>query len=267
MPAIQQSREVLRFSSSSVQLWSLGIGSRFYLAVLCSNQGLLVLPLYGLSYVASCLWYNEIAQQAFTVLECNTQDDNKAKPQQMQTSQRKVNQSASGIDGMLVSAGEQTYSILMLLIFYFEVRAATAVPYIGNFLMFPLRSWLYAYYFFDYAWGYAKWSLEKRLMFFETNWAFFAGFGSPCVIATLPLTGLVQDGVLAFLFPLFVLVAFGSHPEKVVAAYSSSQTQMPRIPVFYVTSILMNKLFLTSKMAYEGFRRVTHYIQELYKSL
>ncbi|KAI5056958.1 hypothetical protein GOP47_0028776 [Adiantum capillus-veneris] len=185
----------------------------------------------------------------------------------MQTSQRKGNQSARGIDGMLFSAGEQTYSVLMLLIFYFEVRAATAVPYIGKFLMFPLRSWLYAYYFFDYAWGYAKWSLEERLMFFETNWAFFAGFGSPCVIATLPLTGLVQDGVLAFLFPLFVFVAFGSHPEKVVAAYSSLQTQMPRIPVFYVTSILMNKLFLISKMAYEGFWRVTHYIQELYRSV
>ncbi|MCO5612363.1 hypothetical protein L7F22_066630 [Adiantum nelumboides] len=227
-----------------------------------SQLGLLVLPLYGLSYVASCIWYNEIARNAFTVLEGNTYDDNKANPQQMQTSQRKGNESASGLDGMLFSAGEQTYSVLMLLIFYFEVRAATAVPYLGKFLMFPLRSWLYAYYFFDYAWGYAKWSLEKRLMFFETNWAFFAGFGSPCVLATLPLTGLVQDGVLAFLFPLFVLVAFGSHPEKLVAAYNVPQSQMPRIPIFYLTSVLMNKLFLTSKMAYELFGRVTHIKQE-----
>ncbi|MCO5602654.1 hypothetical protein L7F22_056789 [Adiantum nelumboides] len=231
-----------------------------YLLYLC--QGLLVLPLYGLSYVASCIWYNEIARNAFIVLEGNTYDDNKANPQQMQTSQRKGNQSASGLDGMLFSAGEQTYSVLMLLIFYFEVRAATAVPYLGKFLLFPLRSWLYAYYFFDYAWGYAKWSLEKRLMFFETNWAFFAGFGSPCVLATLPLTGLVQDGVLAFLFPLFVLVAFGSHPEKVVAGYSVPKSQMPRIPIFYLISVLMNKLFLTSKMAYELFGRVTHTKQE-----
>lgn len=29
----------------------------------------------------------------------------------------------------------------------------------------------------SYKWGLRRWSLEKRLFFFETNWAFFAGFG------------------------------------------------------------------------------------------
>eukprot|EP00250_Pteridium_aquilinum_P005594 c15666_g1_i1 orf=267-1220(-) len=229
-----------------------------FLLYLC--HGLLVLPLYILSYVASCLWYGEIAQQASTVLELNSHVNAKEKQQQMQTTQHRGSQSNSGLDGMLFSVGEQTYSVLMLIIFYYEVRAANCVPYISNLLMIPLRSWLYAYYFFDYAWGYAEWSLERRLTFFETNWAFFAGFGSPCLLATFSLSGLVQEGVLALLFPLFVLVAFGSHPEKVIAAYNvgeNSPAQLPRVPVFYLTSVLMNKLFSAFERAYRWFRRTT----------
>lgn len=216
-------------------------------------HGLLVLPLYGLSYVASCLWYGEIAQQAFTVLEHNNYVDAKEK---QRTNQHRGSQGSSGFDGMLFSVGEQTYSFLMLIIFYYEVRAANYLPYIGKILVIPLRSWLYAYYFFDYTWGFAKWSLEKRLTFFETNWAFFAGFGSPCVLATFSLSGLVQEGVLAFLFPLFVLVAFGSHPGKVIAAYNVEevpQLQLPRVPIFYLNSVVMNKLFSAFERAYGWF--------------
>ncbi|KAH7290921.1 hypothetical protein KP509_30G069300 [Ceratopteris richardii] len=224
-----------------------------FLLYLC--QGLLVFPLYVLSYVASCIWYAEIAQQAFSVLEYSSHEDKKEHAQLTYAIQEMGNQTNSGLDGILFSAGEQAYSILMLLIFYCEVRVASSIPYIGNIVMFPLRSWLYAFYFFDYAWSYGKWSLQKRLLFFETNWAFFAGFGCPCVIATLPLYGLVQDGVLAFLFPLFVLVAFGSQQEQVVAANNNIQPQLPRVPMFYLTSILMNKLFAAFKMTYGWFQK------------
>lgn len=219
-------------------------------------HGLLVLPLYGLSYVASCLWYGEIAQQAFTVLEHNSFADAN---RQMQTEQRQ-SQGSSRLEGMLFSVGEQTYSFLMLIIFYYEVRAANYVPYIGRILMIPLRSWLYAYYFFDYKWGFAKWSLEKRLTFFETNWAFFAGFGSPCVFATSSLSGLVQEGVLAFLFPLFVLVAFGSYPERLIATYTEGEDprpHLPRVPIFHPTSVLVNKLFSTFEKAHRWFQKMT----------
>lgn len=82
----------------------------------------------------------------------------------------------------------------------------------------------------SYKWGFGRWSLERRLLFFETNWAFFAGFGklessysldhayqvfcvifphylsftpgSPCVLATFFFSPLVSAGVMAVLFPL-----------------------------------------------------------------
>lgn len=224
-------------------------------------HGLLVLPLYGLSYVASCLWYGDIAQQAFTVLEHNRIANSKEKQQKMQTTEHRENQGISGLDGILFSAGEQTYSLLVLIIFYYEVRAADYVPYIGKILVIPLRSWLYAYYFFNYKWGYVKWSLEKRLLFFETNWAFFAGFGGPCLLATFSFSGLVQEGVLAFLFPLFVLVAFGSYPERLIAAYNvgeDSQSRLPRIPMFHPTIFVVNKLFLIFGKVNGWLRRRTH---------
>jgi hypothetical protein len=64
----------------------------------------------------------------------------------------------------------------------------------------------------SYKWGFARWSLEKRLNFFETNWAFFAGFGSPCVIATFFFSPLVSAGVMAILFPLVSL-------QQVIASF------------------------------------------------
>jgi hypothetical protein len=45
----------------------------------------------------------------------------------------------------------------------------------GAVLNVLLLSWLYAYYCFDYKWSLQGTRLPLRLMFFETNWAFFAG--------------------------------------------------------------------------------------------
>lgn len=93
---------------------------------------------------------------------------------------------------------------------YVQIFATGFVPYLGKALNFLLLSWIYAYYCFEYvvhlhffffffpltcsichydidtncAFGFAryKWNqsaidLDKRLNFFESNWAFFAGFG------------------------------------------------------------------------------------------
>jgi len=45
----------------------------------------------------------------------------------------------------------------------------------GAVLNVLLLSWLYAYYCFDYKWSLQGTRLPLRLVFFEANWAFFAG--------------------------------------------------------------------------------------------
>jgi hypothetical protein len=41
---------------------------------------------------------------------------------------------------------------------------------------------MYAYYCFEYKWNFFAVSLNERLDFFESNWAFFAGFGMLIII-------------------------------------------------------------------------------------
>ncbi|GKV32236.1 hypothetical protein SLEP1_g40853 [Rubroshorea leprosula] len=116
----------------------------------------------------------------------------------------------SGLGGVLIGIGEQVYPILLLIFFFLEVSAIGFIPFVGKALNFLLLSWMYAYYCFEYVvnmrllltffyscfyignglkalkfhhrykWNFSEVSLGNRLIFFESNWAFFAGFGN-CV--------------------------------------------------------------------------------------
>lgn len=102
------------------------------------------------------------------------------------------------------------------------VFAIGFIPYFGKAINFLLLSWMYAYYCFEYKWNHSKVSLNRRLDFFESNWPFFAGFGSPCVLAIFFFSPLVSYGVMAILYPLFVLTAAGTHLEQVVTSVRRS---------------------------------------------
>ncbi|KAG7032380.1 Protein EI24-like protein, partial [Cucurbita argyrosperma subsp. argyrosperma] len=68
--------------------------------------------------------------------------------------------------------------------------------------------------------------------------------GSPCVLAIFFFSPLVSYGVMAILFPLFVLTATGSVAEKDI--YSQRTTWkcagLGRLPIFYAANTLSMKL-------------------------
>eukprot|EP00268_Persea_americana_P059765 TRINITY_DN7379_c1_g1_i1.p1 TRINITY_DN7379_c1_g1~~TRINITY_DN7379_c1_g1_i1.p1 ORF type:complete len:142 (-),score=21.76 TRINITY_DN7379_c1_g1_i1:214-639(-) len=125
-----------------------------------------------------------------------------------------------------------------------QVYATGFIPYIGKAINFLLLSWMYAYYSFEYKWNLSELSLDKRLDFFESNWAFFAGFGSPCVLAIFFFPPLVSYGVMALLFPLFVLTATGTQEEQVIDYQRRSWRirGLQKLPIFYVADKLGLKL-------------------------
>lgn len=52
---------------------------------------------------------------------------------------------------------------------------------------------LYSLYAFEYKWCKIGWELHKRLLFIETNWAYFIGFGLPLsIITALPQSYVVR---------------------------------------------------------------------------
>ncbi|KAF6147888.1 hypothetical protein GIB67_014468 [Kingdonia uniflora] len=204
-------------------------------------------PLYVFSFVLSNIWYNDIAKYGYaamggndSVIEPSRQKDSSQNPVQLDK--------PAGLGGVMIGIGEQVYSVLLLSFFFLEVFAAGFVPYVGKTLNFLLLSWMYAYYCFEYKWNLVELGLDKRLDFFESNWAFFFGFGSPCVLAIFFCSPLVSYGVMAILFPLyydkydfqFVLTATGSKVEQVISSQRRTRrgAGLGRLPIFYAADTL-----------------------------
>lgn len=194
-------------------------------------------PLYVFSLILSGIWYNDIAKFGFAAM--GRSGPSVVEPSS--TSETLTAQSTAhterlaGLGGVMVGIGEQVYSVLLLSFFFLEVFAAGFIPYGGNVLNFLLLSWMYAYYCFEYKWNFSEVALEKRLDYFESNWAFFAGFGSPCVLAIFFFSPLVSYGVMAVLFPLFVLTATGSGAEQDISFQRRKWrgVGLGRLPIFY----------------------------------
>ncbi|XP_026382239.1 protein EI24 homolog isoform X2 [Papaver somniferum] len=189
-------------------------------------------PLYVLSILLSNIWYTDIAKNAYAAM-------GRAEPSSKKEMGDAQNKPA-GVGGFMIGFGEHVFSILLLGFFFLEVYAVGYIPYVGKMLSFLLLSWMYAYYCFEYKWSLAEVSLEKRLDFFESNWAFFAGFGSPCVLPIFFYSRLVGSGVLAILFPLFVLTATGSEADQGINCQRKKWmgVGLGRLPIFYAADIL-----------------------------
>ncbi|KAJ6711307.1 P53 INDUCED PROTEIN [Salix purpurea] len=174
-------------------------------------------PLYIFSFILSTIWYNDIAKYGFEALG--------------------KKQSRRGYDWNWRAS---VFCTSFDLLFFLEVYATGFIPYIGKALNFVLLSWMYAYYCFEYKWNLSDVALDRRLDFFESNWAFFSGFGSPCVLAIFFFSPLVSYGVMAILFPLFVLAATGSGAEQLIFSQRRKWKGMGlgRLPIFCAADTL-----------------------------
>ncbi|KAH9685299.1 protein EI24-like [Citrus sinensis] len=201
-------------------------------------------PLYVFSIVLSTLWYNDIAKYGFAAMGRSGQSSKELSRQDETLQNTEQKGRLPGLGGVMIVIGEQVYSMLLLSFFFVEVNAIGFLPYIGKGFNFLLLSWMYAYYCFEYKWNFSEVGLDKRLDFFESNWAFFAGFGSPCVLAYFFFSPLVAYGVMAILYPLFVLTATASGAEEVISSKRRSWkgAGFGRLPIFYVADALSMKV-------------------------
>ncbi|XP_048323810.1 protein EI24 homolog isoform X2 [Ziziphus jujuba] len=187
--------------------------------------------------------YNDIANYGFAAMGTSgpAKGDPLGKNESLTVKDR---DRMEGLGGVMIGIGEQVYSVLLLTFFFLEVYVTGFVPYMGKILNFLLLSWMYAYYCFEYKWNLSEVGLDRRLDFFESNWAFFAGFGSPCVLPVLFSSPLVSYGIMAILFPLFVLAATDSAAEHVI--YSRRRkwggAGLGRLPIFYAADTLSLKV-------------------------
>ncbi|XP_057494448.1 protein EI24 homolog isoform X2 [Actinidia eriantha] len=192
-------------------------------------------PLYIFSFILSNMWYNDIAKYGFLALEKHepTTIELPSKQEISSSSNATNTDKHTDLGGIMIGIAEQVYSVVLLNLFFLEVQVTGFIPYVGKTLNFLLLSWMYK-------WNLSGLSLDKRLDFFESNWAFFAGFGNPCVLAAFFFSPLVSYGVMAILFPLFVLTAAGSDADKLITSQRRKWkgAGLGRLPIFYAADYL-----------------------------
>lgn len=77
-----------------------------------------------------------------------------------------------------------------------------------------------------FRWSAKGFTLDERLTFLQTRWAYLAGFGAPLtLLSTLPfLPALAQTSLYATFYPLFLILASVSEP---VPSASGSFSNLP----------------------------------------
>ncbi|KAK4271042.1 hypothetical protein QN277_019794 [Acacia crassicarpa] len=197
-----------------------------------------VYPLYVFSMVLCVIWYNDIAKHGYDAMgrSKSTVEESSSQTKSLEKANASNTKRLSGLGGIMIGIGEQVYSLILLNVFFLKVYATGFVPFIGKVLSFVLHSWMYAYYCFEYKWNFNEVALDKRLDYFQSSWAFFSGFGSPCVLSLFLFSRLVGYGIMAILFPLFVLTAIGCKGDQEISLEKSKWrgVKMGRLPIFYI---------------------------------
>jgi len=114
--------------------------------------------------------------------------------------------------GWLSAMADELYRVLLIGSFMIQMSLVSLIPYIGNVLSLMHICWIYSLYSFEYKWILEGWNLETRLHYFESRWAYFAGFGFPSALLTLMFPKFISAGIFAFIFPIFIILAIEARP-------------------------------------------------------
>ena len=113
------------------------------------------------------------------------------------------------------------------------------VPYLGACVAFLFTCWSLAFYFFEYKWGLDGLELRAQIASIEERWPYFLGFGTPASAVYFAfmwyLDKGVADGLLAIIYPIFILQALQSSPHR--HPKMGRHPFLPRrLPFFFISS-------------------------------
>ncbi|XP_075557653.1 EI24 domain-containing protein tank [Dermacentor variabilis] len=167
----------------------------------CTFQALWVIPLFVLSKIVNCLWFQDIANIAFRYITGG-------RPTLMTSVSRFLS--------------DVLFSVLVQTLFLFQSHLVAALPIgkIGELVSLIHLSLLYSLYAFEYVWCSRGWELHRRLSFIEYNWPYFIGFGLPlAVLTSWPTSYFMSGSIFSILFPLYILSAHGVTPTTGTARF------------------------------------------------
>ena len=104
------------------------------------------------------------------------------------------------------------------------------MPYVGGLLHVISLAWYWSFFCFEYTWALHGWTIEERVAALEERWLYLAGFGLPLALLSVSLSTFVGYGIIAFVFPLFVVLATISEPRM----HTPSRWLPSRLPLFHL---------------------------------
>lgn len=142
------------------------------------------------------------------------------------------------------------YWVLLSYAILFQSIVVGQVPVIGWLLSCFLLSFYYSMYCLDYRWSLEGVSLEARMRYMETQWAYFFGFGFPLAITTFIFPAFLSEGIYSLCFPAFVLLAMVAEPNREALQRKNTLA----IPVFLPASLLATLAIKLLKSCMRGSR-------------
>ncbi len=154
-----------------------------------------IYPVYALSSLLSMVWHQSVANATYKLLNPSRKKNN-PRP-------------AKALFSMLEQA---IYNQLLTLMLYVQMFLVSFVPLAGSTLSFLHLCLLYSLSSFAYKWEFQNIQLEKRVHDFESNWAYYAGFGMPLALVTVQFPWLVSCGLYTLTAPIYIILAILASP-------------------------------------------------------
>jgi len=166
-----------------------------------------IYPIYCISFVLNTVMYQEVADEALSF---------------------NIGQRRSEAAPVLARVIDETFRVLLNLVYIVEINLLYYIPIVGPPLYFLHSCWLASIYCFEYRWVHLRWGSNARLDYFERHWLYFAGFGFPVSVVSFVSPRFVDTGVFALLFPLCILTATTAEPRALKVAPAC----LRRLPIF-----------------------------------
>ncbi|PWN24232.1 hypothetical protein BCV69DRAFT_23786 [Microstroma glucosiphilum] len=177
-----------------------------------TDEVLWLYPLVAISYFVASSWTVDVAKTATKLKHGRGMS---------------ISAAISGVTSTSFRARvlSESFRVFVVINYVLLGLALDHIPWIGSTLCFLMMSFVDAFYCFDPVMVSRGWSVERRLRYVESRWAYMTAFGIvPTIISYFHPSGLLNLFLFMAVYPFYVVLALLARPEPRSASAGSTLT-------------------------------------------